>query len=159
MNSPTEREKFEAWADVKYPLVNKLRQGDPLRGYSANMKACAWDGWQARASQGDALYRAVNEMMAPLGYHGTICARDDRVQAVMDALHAIDGGTVQGDADAKDAARYRWLRLRAYKDGGDICCNGPFGSYDQFGGGFLPESLDAAIDCAISAAMKEPHHD
>lgn len=47
----SEREKFEAWADVKYPLVNKLRPGDPLRGYSANMKSCAWDGWQAaRAS-------------------------------------------------------------------------------------------------------------
>lgn len=39
-----------------------------------------------------ALYDVVNEMMAPLGYHGTISARDDRVQAVMDALHAIDGG-------------------------------------------------------------------
>jgi len=38
------------------------------------------------------LYVAVNEMMAPLGAHGEICARDDRVDAVMDALHDIDGG-------------------------------------------------------------------
>lgn len=51
-------------------------------------------------------------------------------------------------ADTQDAERYRWLRLRAYKDGTDICCQGPYGSYDEFGGGFLPDSLDAAIDAA-----------
>ena len=39
-----------------------------------------------------ALYGAVNSMMAPLSYHGTISARDDRVLAVMDALWKIDGG-------------------------------------------------------------------
>lgn len=39
-----------------------------------------------------ALYEAVSQMMAPLGYHGTISARDDRAVAVMDALHDIDGG-------------------------------------------------------------------
>lgn len=38
------------------------------------------------------LYRAVNTMMAALGYHGTISADDDHVSAVMDALHEIDGG-------------------------------------------------------------------
>lgn len=36
------------------------------------------------------LRAAVDAMMAQLGYHGTICARDDRVQAVMDALAQID---------------------------------------------------------------------
>ncbi|MFO0467618.1 MAG: hypothetical protein ACK5ZS_01525 [bacterium] len=36
------------------------------------------------------LKMAVEAMMAPLGYHGTISARDDRVQAVMDALAQID---------------------------------------------------------------------
>lgn len=36
------------------------------------------------------LRNAVEQMMAPLGYHGTISARDDRVQAVMDALAKID---------------------------------------------------------------------
>lgn len=36
------------------------------------------------------LRQAVDAMMAPLGYHGTIGARDDRVQAVMDALAQID---------------------------------------------------------------------
>ena len=40
----------------------------------------------------EALYNAVNEMMAPLGAHGEIYATDDRVLAVMDALHEIDGG-------------------------------------------------------------------
>ncbi len=38
------------------------------------------------------LYYAVGEMMDALGFRGTICARDDMVQAVMDALHGIDGG-------------------------------------------------------------------
>ncbi len=33
---------------------------------------------------------AVEAMMAPLGYHGAISARDDRVQSVMDALNQID---------------------------------------------------------------------
>jgi hypothetical protein len=33
---------------------------------------------------------AVDGMMAPLGYHGQISAKDDRVQAVMDALHQVD---------------------------------------------------------------------
>ena len=36
------------------------------------------------------LRNAVEQMMAPLGYHGEISARDDRVQAVMDALAQID---------------------------------------------------------------------
>ncbi len=36
------------------------------------------------------LRNAVEQMMAPLGYHGEISARDDRVQAVMDALAKID---------------------------------------------------------------------
>ena len=36
------------------------------------------------------LWQAVDAMMATLGYHGTISARDDRVQAVMDALAQID---------------------------------------------------------------------
>ena len=38
------------------------------------------------------LYYAVGEMMDVIGAHGTICARDDRVQAVMNALYEIDGG-------------------------------------------------------------------
>ena len=36
------------------------------------------------------LRNAVEQMMAPLGYHGEISARDDRVQAVMDALAQVD---------------------------------------------------------------------
>lgn len=36
------------------------------------------------------LKMAVEAMMAPLGYHGTISARDDRVRVVMDALTQID---------------------------------------------------------------------
>jgi hypothetical protein len=59
-----------------------------------------------------ALRMAVDAMMAPLGYHGTISARDDRVQAVMDALEQIDnedqvidttnGGTECAECHAKN---------------------------------------------------------
>jgi hypothetical protein len=41
------------------------------------------------------LYHAVNELMAYMGAHGSAEARGDRAQAVMDALHAIDGGQYQ----------------------------------------------------------------
>jgi hypothetical protein len=36
------------------------------------------------------LRAAVEAMMAPLGYHGSISAQDDRVQSVMNALAQID---------------------------------------------------------------------
>jgi hypothetical protein len=41
------------------------------------------------------LYHAVNELMAYMGAHGSAEARGDRAQAVMNALHAIDGGQYQ----------------------------------------------------------------
>ncbi len=41
------------------------------------------------------LYDTVNEIMAVIGCHGSICAKDDRVLAVMGALADIDGGTYQ----------------------------------------------------------------
>ncbi len=41
------------------------------------------------------LYDSVNVIMAVIGCHGTICAKDDRVLAVMDALAEIDGGSYQ----------------------------------------------------------------
>jgi hypothetical protein len=43
-----------------------------------------------------ALKMAVEAMMAPLGYHGTISARDDRVQSVMDALARADNVRAPG---------------------------------------------------------------
>lgn len=39
-----------------------------------------------------ALYITVNEMMAVIGAHGQIISKDDRVSAVMDALHEFDDG-------------------------------------------------------------------
>jgi len=40
---------------------------------------------------------SIEAMMAPLGYHGSIAARDDRVQAVMDALAQIDAIENEGN--------------------------------------------------------------
>ncbi len=82
---------------------------------------------QPQAPQWAALYKAANEAMAVLGAHGTISARDDRVQAVMDALHAIDSAAVQPQAlsledcpelnlsnyDADDVARLNDWAIRA----------------------------------------------
>ncbi len=59
----------------------------------AELERLYWQGAAALAAKVLPLYDATNEMVAVLGAHGEICARDDRVMAVMDALHAIDGGT------------------------------------------------------------------
>ena len=56
---------------AKACLLYCRTRADPLRAYRV-------------------LKMAVEAMMAPLGYHGTISARDDRVQAVMDALAQVD---------------------------------------------------------------------
>jgi hypothetical protein len=58
-----------------------------LAGYAA--------GECAARQQFTHLYHAVNELMAYMGAHGSAEARGDRAQAVMDALHAIDGGQYQ----------------------------------------------------------------
>ena len=55
------------------------------------LKAC-WSDKCLAITEHMRLYYVVGEMMDVLGAHGTICARDDRVQAVMDALYEIDGG-------------------------------------------------------------------
>lgn len=56
--------------------------------------AIAWQERVVEVQKAMRSYRvlraAVDAMMAPLGYHGTISARDDRVQAVMDALAQLD---------------------------------------------------------------------
>jgi len=56
---------------AKSCLLGCRQSADPMRAYRI-------------------LKMAVEEMMAHLGYHGTISTRDDRVQAVMDALHQVD---------------------------------------------------------------------
>jgi hypothetical protein len=53
----------------------------------------------AEAEKYKGLYNPINEMMAPLGAHGMIYAKDDRVTAVMDALHDIDGGVFKPKSD------------------------------------------------------------
>jgi hypothetical protein len=68
------------------------------------------------------------------------------MQAMLDALAA------ERDALARDAARYRYLRLRTYKDGGNLCCEVRNG-YDNFGNG--PEYLDAAIDAETAALARQ----
>jgi hypothetical protein len=86
----TEQEKaFEEWWSKTYhpwTVVQCARDGF-LAGYAA--------GECAARQQFTHLYHAVNELMAYMGAHGSAEARGDRAQAVMDALHAIDGGQYQ----------------------------------------------------------------
>jgi hypothetical protein len=85
-----EQEKaFEEWWSKTYhpwTVVQCARDGF-LAGYAA--------GECAARQQFTHLYHAVNELMAYMGAHGSAEARGDRAQAVMDALHAIDGGQYQ----------------------------------------------------------------
>jgi len=53
------------------------------------------------------------------------------------------------EAATADAARYRWLRERLYKDGADVCAS-VSNAYDIYSG-----SLSEIFDTAIDAAMKE----
>jgi hypothetical protein len=86
----TEQEKaFEEWWSKTYhpwTVVQCARDGF-LAGYAA--------GECAARQQFTPLYHAVNELMAYMGAYGSAEARGDRAQAVMDALHAIDGGQYQ----------------------------------------------------------------
>lgn len=50
-----------------------------------------------------ALRNATDAMMAVLGYHGSICARDDCVQAVMDCLWKIDTTPARGTSAQRPA--------------------------------------------------------
>jgi hypothetical protein len=45
-----------------------------------------------RIAELERLYTTVNDLMTYMGYHGEAFAGGDRARAVMDALHAIDGG-------------------------------------------------------------------
>jgi hypothetical protein len=53
----------------------------------------------------EALYHAVNQMMARLGHEGEIAADDPMCTAVMDALRAIDGGTYRASSSVKKQRR------------------------------------------------------
>ena len=71
-------------------FIEYLRDTGNLSANEAKRRAAAANGVNAS----DALYKATSALMVALGYHGTINARDDRAQAVMDALAAIDAAGV-----------------------------------------------------------------
>ena len=76
----SERDDHARW---RQDLANELDQCERSRDAIGRVL-------QKRESDLMLLRNAVEKMMAPLGYHGEISARDDRVQAVMDALAQID---------------------------------------------------------------------
>lgn len=50
----------------------------------------------------------------------------------------------------RDAARYRWLRERVFKDGGNLAVE-IADAYDKFVGGSMADGLDTAIDTFLKA--------
>jgi predicted transcriptional regulator len=78
---------------LAYEFVN---DSDGTLGDLQNaLRNAAEESDRAARQQFTHLYHAVNELMAYMGAHGSAEARGDRAQAVMDALHAIDGGQYQ----------------------------------------------------------------
>jgi len=64
-------------------------QNTVLEGYR-NEQLRLINGSQRALRAYRVLRLAVDAMMAPLGYHGTISASDGRVQSIMDALEQVD---------------------------------------------------------------------
>jgi hypothetical protein len=81
-----EQEAREGYKLSEDLFERATRAEDALRNAAPSLIAIA------RASID--LHDAVDAMMAPLGCHGTISARDDRVQAVMDALAQWETATM-----------------------------------------------------------------
>ena len=52
------------------------------------------------------VYGAANVVVAVLGCHGEIYARDDRVSALMDALHDVDGGVPNANSASDDGIKH-----------------------------------------------------
>ena len=75
-------------------------------GYTGSMGGFKWDRTSARAIESavraeyadvppekfNGLYRAIQPVVDYAGAYGSIEARGDRMQAVMDALYSIDNG-------------------------------------------------------------------
>ena len=124
------REAFEAWMSKECPDASLSRVGaaGSFR-YVETFTAATWIAWQAA-----------------LAWKGTAeeCSVDD---------HVAGGGKLVGE-DAKDAARYRWLRTRVGVDFifGEISAYLPSGN-----GRVRPETTDKAIDQALAAGRKTSH--
>lgn len=88
------KKHYESWKQHMNVSVNNARYIVELE-----MKLKATERKLAEAEKYKGLYSPINEMMTPLGAHGMIYAKDDRVTAVMDALHDIDGGIFKPDSD------------------------------------------------------------
>jgi hypothetical protein len=95
------RDEFEVWVNNSH-MLNRRTEPGYTDEYEHPWTKGAWEAWKEchkRLKQDGGkllpLYHAVNELMAYMGAHGSAEARGDRAQAVMDALHAIDGGQYQ----------------------------------------------------------------
>lgn len=104
------------------------------------------------------LYKTVNEMMLPLGANGIIYAKDDRVAAVMDALHDIDGGVYKED-EKISTLKQENKRLAVFENRYQFLRNADIDAIYKGGifAGQTPENLvingqdlDDAIDKALS---------
>lgn len=83
----------------------------------------------------------------------TICINVNELTAIMEQC-VIDASPKGGSADAKNAARYRWLR----DESGNAASDTPTTIVQANEGGFdfvFGEALDSAIDAAMQATSAE----
>lgn len=84
-----EGERFEAWARVQFawkhgPFLRECNDPEPERTYHDYDVDLAWDAWQARAQQSDAMREAEHKWRRLAAQH---------ISALISDLHAsIDGG-------------------------------------------------------------------
>ncbi len=169
----SERERFEAWATEKKWGIKPAR-GESADDYMEGDTEIAWMGWQARAALDQAKPVAREpaserptaadagglsgvqqpKLQVPRTYQQTPKERDAIERYGMACARAA---SAQGLTDAKDAARYRWLRdpetnpgLVLDKVTGEVPADGIGGGYRtyEYRSG---DELDAAIDAAIAA--------
>ena len=92
---------------------------------------------------GAKLYTAAPQPAELTEYNVRIAAEIEKLIDESDELRS------ELEAAKKDAQRYRWLRERLYKDGGDICF-ASVNAYDSYSGS-LSGAFESAIDAAIEA--------
>lgn len=92
-----------------------------------------------------------------VGACARLLAAPEQTSGSSAAAPVVGPSLTVGDGDARDAARYRWLRLKVYIDPRELILR----IQDTFlsEGATVPEMLDAAIDAALPsqpAAQAEP---
>ena len=142
-----ERAAFEKWADLSSRQAWRTKEG---REYRDQLVQAKWMGWQARANAAPvAAPVAIRGCIEGTWFYGPWSAETEMTEE-WEPLYAapVAAAPVAAPDDAKDAARYRWLRDEAvleWHEGDGIALVIP----EPMTG----EDWKATTDSAIDAAM------